>query len=816
MHVCAAVRLGCISIASLLTTSLYPQTIPNSDGNYQQLRNITLQPGSLTVQNIRLKRDAATFELNSGVLCFVTPVNNKVTGAVFAGEGKLLLDPPVASERASLWLLTKEKEYAESFDHLVLRFTDGTYDELKNAGKPGGAGCDSALLRNTAHTLRKELHENLDARILQDVDSTQPGGLFVAFVHGKHYEGKTVFTIDPHGAPGVYPEEISLETYNENKLGIWTAFHYSEEYASGAAKSSQKNNVVHIEHQQLDTEIDKGGHIDGKAVITLVSRVQGLQVVPFGLFPTLRVSEVRGQSGEALNFIQEDKNEDPQFWVILSRPLAQDERYRVTVKYAGKDAISSEGAGNYYPIARSTWYPNSASHEFGEYSTFDMTFRIPKGMTMVATGDRVSEANEGGRNVTTWKADTPIPVAGFNFGQFKQVEGKTEKPPMEVASFANVNPPNWVSSVLQEGEAPTISSTPGANATARTALGTLDTTILSKKALGEAQFSLAVYSAYFGALPYKHLAMTQQTATNYGQSWPMLVYLPITYLFDETQRHNLGIPDTAVGYFTAVAPHEVAHQWWGHDVGFNCYRDQWMSEGFAELSASLYIQFAYAKEPQRYTKFWNDELKLLTERNKEGIRAIDAGPVTMGYRLSNSREGFDITRRLIYPKGAYILHMLRMMMYDRQNGDERFKETMKDFVSTYSGQAATTEDFKAVVEKHMSPEMDLEGNHKMDWFFNEYVYGTQLPNYKFEYSFETGGDGGVVMNIKLVQSGVGANFRMLVPIYFELASGQIVRLGSARPHGEMTVDQKIPLKGLKEKPKRAMIAYYRDVLATIN
>jgi len=206
----------------------------------------------------------------------------------------------------------------------------------------------------------------------------------------------------------------------------------------------------------------------------------------------------------------------------------------------------------------------------------------------------------------------------------------------------------------------------------------------------------------------------------------------------------------------------------------------------------------------------------LTERNKEGIRAIDAGPVTMGYRLSNSREGFDITRRLIYPKGAYILHMLRMMMYDRQNGDERFKETMKDFVSTYSGQAATTEDFKAVVEKHMSPEMDLEGNHKMDWFFNEYVYGTQLPNYKFEYSFETGGDGGVVMNIKLVQSGVGANFRMLVPIYFELASGQIVRLGSARPHGEMTVDQKIPLKGLKEKPKRAMIAYYSDVLATIN
>ena len=28
--------------------------------------------------------------------------------------------------------------------------------------------------------------------------------------------------------------------------------------------------------------------------------------------------------------------------------------------------------------------------------------------------------------------------------------------------------------------------------------------------------------------------------------------------------------------------------------------------------------------------------------------------------------------------------------------------------------------------------MDFDGNHKMDWFFNEYVYGTQLPSYTHE------------------------------------------------------------------------------------
>jgi hypothetical protein len=150
----------------------------------------------------------------------------------------------------------------------------------------------------------KELSYNLDARILQDVVSSEPGGLFAAFVHGKRYDGKTLFTIDPHGAPGVYPEEISLETYNESKLGIWAAFHYASEYAAGTATSAQANSVIHIDHQELDTGIDKSGNVDGKAVITVVSRTPGLQVVPFSLFRTWRVTSVIGPTGTPLNFTE--------------------------------------------------------------------------------------------------------------------------------------------------------------------------------------------------------------------------------------------------------------------------------------------------------------------------------------------------------------------------------------------------------------------------------------------------------------------------------------------------------------------------------
>jgi hypothetical protein len=313
---------------STLSVLLSAQTTPNADGFYQQLRNLSPQSGAIAIDKVMLKRDAATFQLNSGVLCFTPAVNNKFTGAVFVGDGKLLLDPPVGIERASLSILSKEKEYSENFDTLVLRFTDKTYEELSGAGKQTKGSCDFVPWQSSVKDMRKELNYNLDARILQDVLSPEPGGLFVAFVHGKHYDNKTLLTIDPHGAPSVYPEEISLETYDLDKRGIWAAFHYASEYADGTATSDQQSGVVHIEHQQLDAEIEKNGHLNGTAVITMVARTAGVKVVPLRLFKSLRVSSVTGQSGEQLNFIQEAKTDDPQFWVISRFTMRAARRFR--------------------------------------------------------------------------------------------------------------------------------------------------------------------------------------------------------------------------------------------------------------------------------------------------------------------------------------------------------------------------------------------------------------------------------------------------------------------------------------------------------
>jgi hypothetical protein len=775
---------------------------PNSDPTYQALRNLTLGSESVSVTNLDLKRDAGTFHLRSGTVCFAAPVAGRVTGAVFTGDGNFVLTPP-ASEVAMLKLLTKENEFSENFSQMVLRFTDSTYDEIKKGGTAGTSGCDSGLLKDSQHTTRHKLKQNYESRILEDLLSPEPGGLFVAFIHGKRYNGQELYQIDPHENR----DQVDFSTYDENKLGDWASFPMSGERRKGAV-----GQPIRIEHQQIEATLEKSANLIGKTQTTFTANLNGLRVAPFDLFRTLRVRRVTTADGQPLSFIQEDKNEDAEFAVILPKALAAGEEFTVKTEYEGKEAVTNEGGGNYFPVARENWYPNNPSGGLGEYATYDMTFRIPKGMQIAATGVRVSDSNDGPQNVTVWKSEAPQTVAGFSIGRFKLEQAKLDKPEYQVESYANQESPNWVQE-LQHAASGDALPTMGSHGT-DVALGTMSTTGLNKKALAEGELAVQLYSDYFGPSLFKHLQLTQQTACGFGQSWPELVWIPICYYFDTTVRHQLGMDFGDRGYWKVVTPHEVAHQWWGHTVGFSSYRDQWMSEGFADMSASLYLTMI-EKNPKKFITFWNDERELLLERDAQGFRAIDAGPLTMGYRTSNSRTGFDTTRRLIYPKGAYILHMIRMMMHDNRTGDQRFKETMQDFVNTYRGRSATTEDFKAVVEKHMTQDMDLEGNHKMDWFFNEYVYGTQLPSYQMNASFDTGADGDVVMSIKMTQSGVNDSFRMLVPIYLELPNGMFF-LGRARLTGNNTFDQKIPLKGLKDKPKRAVINYYDDVLASPN
>jgi aminopeptidase N len=155
--------------------------------------------------------------------------------------------------------------------------------------------------------------------------------------------------------------------------------------------------------------------------------------------------------------------------------------------------------------------------------------------------------------------------------------------------------------------------------------------------------------------------------------------------------------------------------------------------------------------------------------------------------------------------------MIRMLMYDpRQGGDARFQAMMRDLIKTYFNRDISTEDFKHAVEKHITPEMNLMGNGKLDWFFNQWVYGTEIPSYKFDYQFAPGEGGKVIMSGHLTQSGVSDKFRMVVPIYLDFGKGW-VRLGTATVTGSSSVA--FNNIQLSQAPRRAAVCALNDVLA---
>jgi aminopeptidase N len=310
------------------------------------------------------------------------------------------------------------------------------------------------------------------------------------------------------------------------------------------------------------------------------------------------------------------------------------------------------------------------------------------------------------------------------------------------------------------------------------------------------------------------LAMTQQPAGNFGQAWPTLIFMPYTAFLDQTTRVSIfGGQGGTDSFWQYVGPHEIAHQWWGHILGWTSYHDQWMSEGFSEFSASLYIQFV-KKDLKKFIDFWEEQRKYIVEpqRDTEGKKPYTIGSVTQGYRLNSAKTG-NVARYMIYPKGAYILHMLRMMMFDQRSKtdpDARFKAMMQDFIKSYFNKDVSTLDFKRIVDKHMTAEMDLGGNKRSDWFFAQWVYGKEVPAYQFDYSVaDAGGKPG--LSGRITQSGVPDNFAMLVPVYVDYGRGW-TKLGNATIVGNSSVD--LPNIPLAAQPKRVAICALNDVLAT--
>jgi hypothetical protein len=131
---------------------------------------------------------------------------------------------------------------------------------------------------------------------------------------------------------------------------------------------------------------------------------------------------------------------------------------------------------------------------------------------------------------------------------------------------------------------------------------------------------------------------------------------------------------------------------------------------------------------------------------------------------------------------------------------------MHDFIESHRDAPASTESFKAIVEKHMTKEMDLQKNGKLDWFFDEWVYDTKVPRYQLKYDIRPADGGHVKVHAEITQSEVDDHFAMYVPVFGDFGKGmirlaQILVIGNTTRNVTMDLDRapkKLELNAMKD------------------
>jgi hypothetical protein len=787
----------------------------NSDPLYKQLRNIGLGD-TFRVENFTLNVDVGSFQLKTGTITFLAQVDGVETGAVFVGEGHFTLRPVGAIDAHELARRCGGATAEEDFTDVVFRFTRGVTQQFTQASGPKTETPQEAdtvfehwkeKMRHrheipegfTQGVFEGDTIDNVDADVLAAIYNPKHPVFINAYIHGLAHKDLRYFVRARVGAAPQLDssEEVALINFSGDGMddGVWYSAHLKSEILAHTADSREDRRLFAIHRYTIETDVAKNDHLYSRATIAFEPLVPGERVMKFGLLPNLRVTRVTDQAGQDLHFIQESRKEDGSFYAVLDAAPEMGKEHSITVEYVGDKVLTEAGTGSYYVGARTSWYPNL--NGFGEKALFDLTFKVPKNEVLISVGKLEGQSTEANFAVTHWVTPVPVTIAGFNIGQYTKIDIPDTITHYNISGYYLSELPDNLQA-YRDGP-----------------LGGMAPATMTKYAIDQARAQMQLCTFYFGKAPYEDIHITEQPNFAFGQSWPGLIYLPISAYIDSTQRWLLfgRIDNNFTGFVREVTPHEVSHQWWGHGVGWASYHDQWLSEGFAEFSAGLFLQQAMGAkfDKKEYVDFWDRQKTRILDKNTFGVSPNDAGPLWLGLRLISPRSE-QAYQGLTYSKGAYVLQMLRSLMFDDQSPDKD-KETdfiamMHDFVESHRDAPASTESFKAIAEKHMTPQMDLQKNGRLDWFFNEWVYGTQVPRYQLKYEAQPGTGNGVRMRLEVTQSEVDPNFAMFVPVFADFGNGML-RVGQVPIVGNSTrtVDFVFP-----SQPKKVALNAYKEIL----
>jgi len=515
--------------------------------------------------------------------------------------------------------------------------------------------------------------------------------------------------------------------------------------------------------------VERAEGVGRSATIAFLPQRDGARAVQLTLAPAAKVSRVATPDGVELPFVRDHlggrfsglDNElyDSSLVVVFPEPMARLHMQQVVVDYTMKTFNFASGR---------EWYPAEGS-DWDDFHTARVRFKLAKKMQVRCVGELEEEKQEGGLTISTWSVTRPTRALGYSFGDFEKEKIKLEGVPEEVAFGATS--------------------------------GVVTGNMIRNVAIDVAN-SLHFYQWYFNVkFPFERMQATCISGFH-GQAFEGFLHLSqLTFNAEHPGASEL---------FRA---HEVAHELWGHAVGWKSYRDQWLSEAFAEYSAMMFVEATMPKEG-----YFEEMLQVYSNEQTGSLKAAMSkfarpwnmmltpderrliGPIAAGERASTARvpSGYEMQ---CYNKGAMVLHMLRSRLSGMARDRELFREVMQDFLTTYTGKMASTADFQSIVEKHTGASWQS--------FFDQWVYGTDIPTLTWSATTAPGADGKLALTLN-VKTTDAPGFRQPVPVQVVFKGDKTGTFFVQVDGADKTMSVPVP-----EAPKKVVLAPRYSVLAKI-
>jgi len=391
------------------------------------------------------------------------------------------------------------------------------------------------------------------------------------------------------------------------------------------------------------------------------------------------------------------------------------------------------------------WYPcfDSPNEKF----TSEITCRVPEGMVVLSNGKMMSEEKDSSTGLMTvrWLQDKPHAnyliclVAGY----MKKVEDKYKDIPLAFYTPASQ----------------------------------IDTAINSFKGTKDI---MAFFEEEIG-IPYPWAKYYQVCVDDFG--WGGMENTSITTL-NESTLHTTDFENLHDSQ--GLVAHEMAHQWFGDLVTCKDWGNVWLNEGFATYYDNLYDGHKNGPDQLLYDMYQSAKGIVSQPNQTNSI-------VRRNYATPEEQFGF-----LAYPKGSWVLHMLRYQL-----GEDLYRRCIKTYLERHRFQNVVTEDLNRVIE-------ELSGR-SFDQFFDQWVYHASQPELAVTYAWDEKAKlakVGIQQNQRLSESVLLFNFPLT--IRFKTKSGKVDRQVTVKSKSE---DFSFPLP---EAPETLRIDPDVAVLAIVN